>query len=194
LSNNLFWSLTGVLVKPVNSNLWAAYNNLFDSCVFGLGTSAVTNSGNNAYYNCTKQLNPTNASDITLSNAVSYASGPLGRFYQLTNSPLIDMGSCTADLAGLSDYTVTTNIVSGAQIREGNGTLDIGLHYVALDANGIPLDLNSDGMPDYWTAADSDGDGVNDFLELLQGRNPQVAGSVSDTNGVVNLRIYTPLK
>jgi hypothetical protein len=41
---------------------------------------------------------------------------------------------------------------------------------------------------------DTDGDGVNDDLEVLLGRNPLVAGTTNDVNGVVNLRLYTPLK
>lgn len=40
---------------------------------------------------------------------------------------------------------------------------------------------------------DLDGDGVSDYIEFLQGRNPLVPGAVSDTNGIVNLQIYTPL-
>jgi len=41
---------------------------------------------------------------------------------------------------------------------------------------------------------DSDGDGVSDFLEILLGRNPQIGGAVADTNNVIQLQIYTPLK
>ncbi len=41
---------------------------------------------------------------------------------------------------------------------------------------------------------DTDGDGVNDDLEVLLGRNPLVAGTTNDANNVVNLRLYTPLK
>ena len=40
---------------------------------------------------------------------------------------------------------------------------------------------------------DTDGDGVSDYVEWLQGRNP-LAGALPDTNAVVNLRVFTPLK
>ena len=42
--------------------------------------------------------------------------------------------------------------------------------------------------------ADTDGDGVSDYIEYLEGRNPLVVGAVSDTNGIVNLQVYTPLQ
>src|SRR5213592_1855658 len=45
-----------------------------------------------------------------------------------------------------------------------------------------------------WKVADTDGDGVNDYLEYLLGRNGVVAGVTNDVNGVINLRLYTPLK
>jgi hypothetical protein len=35
---------------------------------------------------------------------------------------------------------------------------------------------------------------LSDAIEYLQGRNPLVKGSVADTNGVVNLQVYTPLR
>jgi len=44
------------------------------------------------------------------------------------------------------------------------------------------------------SSSDRDGDGVSDAVEYLLGRNPLASGSVSDTNGVLNLQIYTPLK
>ena len=53
------------------------------------------------------------------------------------------------------------------------------------------LDVDGDGMRDGWelqyfgnlnqtAEGDNDGDGVSNFIEYLQGRNPTVAGSVSD--------------
>jgi hypothetical protein len=162
LSNNLFWSVTSLTLKPPTSTQWSIFNNEFDSCTLSF-QGAIT-SGNNAYWNCNKQLTPTNASDITLTNAIAYQSGPLGDFYQLTNSALINVGSCTADLAGLFHYTVTTNLVSGFEIKEANTPVDIGLHYVAVDSNGQPIDTDGDGVPDY--LADANGNGVLDFGEI----------------------------
>jgi hypothetical protein len=44
------------------------------------------------------------------------------------------------------------------------------------------------------TNFDADGDGVTDGLEFYQGRRLHAAGAVADTNNVINLQIYTPLK
>ncbi len=44
------------------------------------------------------------------------------------------------------------------------------------------------------TNPDTDGDGLNDYLEYIQGRNPRINGSVSDTNGLIRLQVYTPLE
>ena len=41
---------------------------------------------------------------------------------------------------------------------------------------------------------DTDGDGVGDAIEVLQGRNPRVAGSVSDTGGTLRFQVRTPLR
>ena len=65
------------------------------------------------------------------------------------------------------------------------------------------IDTDGDGLTDYWEAiwgtdqnsTDTDGDGVNDYVEVIQGRNPNdVNGAVSDTTGLVNLQVYTPLR
>jgi hypothetical protein len=67
------------------------------------------------------------------------------------------------------------------------------------------VDLDNDGLWDSWElswfgnlnqtgAGDYDGDGVSNHLEYLQGRNPTVAGTVSDSSTLINLRVHTPLK
>jgi hypothetical protein len=66
----------------------------------------------------------------------------------------------------------------------------------ATDTNGLvltspPVTLIVDTDP---TTGDRDGDGISDYDEWLQGRNPLVSGSVDDTNGIVNLRTFTPLR
>ncbi len=66
------------------------------------------------------------------------------------------------------------------------------------------LDADGDGMRDGWelqyfgnlnqTAdGDTDGDGVNNFIEYLQGRNP-IAGTAPDSGNQTQLTIFTPLK
>lgn len=65
------------------------------------------------------------------------------------------------------------------------------------------VDSDGDGLVDYWESrigtnpqsTDSDNDGVNDYVEMIQGRNPNDPnGAVPDTSGLVNLKVYTPLR
>jgi len=158
-SNSLFWNTPVTLQSYSNSNIWFLFNNDFDSCTISepgrRGVKLMTINGYNAYLNCSGQLYPTNANDIVLTNSLAYQSGPLGGFYQPTNSPLIHAGSTTADQVGLYHYTVMTN-----QVIESTNTVSIGYHYIAVDQYGNPLDSNSNGIPDY--IEDANGNGLVD--------------------------------
>jgi hypothetical protein len=48
-------------------------------------------------------------------------------------------------------------------VKETNTVVDIGFHYVAVDANGIPFDYDGDGVPDY--IEDVNGNGSIDSNE-----------------------------
>jgi hypothetical protein len=151
-SNNLFWN-GSFSIRPLgSSNYWAFFNNSFDHITisFGANPQNVVN-GYNAYIgdtNVTKRLNPVGGTDVIASN-ITYQTGPLGDFYQPTNTFLSNIGSVTADLAGLAYFTVTTN-----QVPETNSLVDIGYHYMTLDNTGTPVDSDADGVPD-WIDADS---------------------------------------
>ena len=108
----------------------------------------------------TNRLWPTSAFDIVTNATLAYQTGPLGAFYQPTNSPLINKGSTNANLLGLYHYTVLTNLVNGLEIKETNSIVDIGYHYVAADAYGNPFDTNSNGIPD--CVEDANGNGLWD--------------------------------
>jgi len=66
-------------------------------------------------------------------------------------------------------------------------------------------DADADGLADMWemryfgsltnqaAGDDYDGDGTDNLSELLQGRDP-TEGASPDTNGVVNLLVYTPME
>ena len=152
---------------------WAFRNNLFDSCLFDNEGDTITHS-HNAYLNCDNQLDPPNVSDITLSS-FTFTNGPLGNFYQVSTN-LINAGSQNATNAGLYHYTTQQS-----QVKETNTVVDIGLHYVAADGNGQPLDADSDGVPDF--VEDANGNGVVNSGET----DPQSATDVG-----LRIRITQP--
>lgn len=74
---------------------------------------------------------------------------------------------------------------------------------VRMSADG---DFDSDGMPNAWemqyglnlfdpndAQMDSDSDGVDNLTEYRQGRDP-TKGAVTDSGGLVNLNVFTPLE
>src|SRR5262249_27372818 len=80
-----------------------------------------------------------------------------------------------------------------------DGQPDVACWYVL----GEPTDSDGDWLSNAYellvsksspTSGDTDGDGVNDGVELLQGRNIRIPGIVSDTNNLIHLEVYTPLK
>ena len=187
LRNNLFRNCSLLFNNPTNDSPFEMKDNLFDTVDLAYGGAYVTNSYN-AYYNTTAQ----GSNSKTLA-AVDYQTGPLGNFYYPTNgtnlNSLRDAGSVTnAGLVGLYHYTTTTN-----QVREGSTPVDIGAHFVALNAAGNPVDSDNDGLPDYFENTsgtgvvgagetdylnpDTDYDGRNDYQEFLEGTNPLDANS-----------------
>ena len=166
-SNNLVWGTASVRLNPSGGTVWYAFNNDFDSTTIAM--SILTN-GYNAYLNSSGRLYPTNPHDIVSGSTLAYNSGWLGTFYQPTTSPLINMGSTTADQVGLFYFTTQTN-----QTFEGFSTVDIGFHYVAVNTNGIPFE-NQYGAYDYLGSPytnDTSGDGISDAWEESLGLNPQ---------------------
>ena len=194
----------------MNSGPWVFKNNLFDATIIVTNDVLVTNSFN-AYTTNIARLVPYGASNLVLSlSSVPFVPGPFGKYYLPTNgvaTNLFNAGSTNAHLLGFYHYTTTTN-----QVKEATTRLDLGFHYVAVNASGQPIDTDGDGLPDYledgngngsldtgetgWASgyADTDGDGVSDLLELLLGRNPTGAGATNDVGNLVNLRVFSPLK
>jgi archaellum component FlaF (FlaF/FlaG flagellin family) len=99
------------------------------------------------------------AHDLILTSSYNWESSWFGNYYLPTNSPLINAGDVTADQVGLYHFTTQTN-----QVPETNSIVDIGYHYVATDTNGVPLDTNGDGIPDY--LEDVNGNGLVDSGEI----------------------------
>jgi hypothetical protein len=123
------------------------------------GDTNITYCNFNAFLTNGSRLPILGTHDVTNLISYNWQSSWLGNYYLPTNSPLIDHGSTTADQIGLYHFTTQTN-----QVKETNSIVDIGYHYVAVDTNGIPIDTNGDGIPDY--LEDANGNGLVDSGEI----------------------------
>jgi hypothetical protein len=140
--------------EQYTTGTWAFQDNIFDSTNL-IQTANCVNDHNGYITNATR-LSPNATNDVLFAtNNVGYQSSWLGRYYLPTNSPFIDKGSFTnAALAGFYHYTTLTN-----QTKELTNRLDLGFHVVAVNTtNGVPIDTDGDGWPDYWE--DFNGNGV----------------------------------
>jgi hypothetical protein len=127
------------------------------------GDSFITNTNYsdfdyNAYTNASN-LFPVGCVHDQQSVTFNWQTGPLGTYYLPGGSVLVDAGDVTADLVGL--YHFTTQV--GSFTQEANSAVDIGYHYLAVDDNGVPLDTDGDGIPDY--LEDANGNGLVDSGE-----------------------------
>jgi len=136
-----------------NGDTWIFSDNAFDQVT--VSQSGDVQGKQNGYTTGTTRITATNANDIVTN--ITWYAGPLGLYYQATNSGFIDKGSTNANYVQLYQYTVTTNLVGGLEIKEGNTLVDFGFHYVAVDSNGNPIDTDGDGIPDYLEDANGNG-------------------------------------
>lgn len=182
--NNLFRGVSGSFSAPHRTVGWSFKDNLLDSCTLSNCLPNLTNNYN-AYFQSSSFYSTygTNLYDKVLTN-LAYQAGPLGPYYYATGQTgLIDVGSRNATNAGLYHFTTTTN-----QVKEGTSQVDIGFHYVAVDANGYLLDYDSDGLPDY--VEDSNGNGLPDSGET----NWTEPNSLYGLGSTLKLQVFTPLK
>ncbi len=160
--NNLFYGTTNANVTntTISIRYYPGYpshntneNNVFDGVTASLDGLV----GWNAYIHGATNIDYTNNHDIWTN--ITWQPGPLGSYYQPTNSPLLNNGSTNASNLGLFHYAVTTNNAVGDQ----NVCSRQSYHYVVVSTNGLPLDSNNDGVPDY--LEDANGDGTNNDTE-----------------------------
>jgi hypothetical protein len=172
---------------------FAPSNSIVQDVLFDSATISNWNGytgGFNAYVTNQTRLQPTKTTDILLSASPSYQVGPLGWYYQLTNSVLINADTnTTANQIGLYHFTMVTNLVSGIEIKETNSLVDVSYHYVASDANGNPADFDGDGIPDY--LEDTNGDGVFNTGDLSNWQSYNSPNGLTTSSPFI---IYTPLK
>ncbi len=129
LANNTFYG-GGLEMLPFGSWHAVVKDNFFDQTFIVDHSSSYTYTGGyNAYRYGQSRMQPTCTNDLVFSlGYVPYQAGPLGSYYQVTNSPLINRGSQTAAAADLANYTVLTNQAPDT------GTVDIGFHYATISA------------------------------------------------------------
>jgi hypothetical protein len=137
----------------------------------------------NAFLTGSNRTNPQGGNDKVVTN-FNWQTSWLGNYYLPTNSPLINAGSVTnAALASLYHFTTQAN-----QVKETNSPVDIGYHYVAVDASGKAIDTDGDGVPDY--LEDLNGNGVYD--SVLGESDWHTYNSASGLS--TPFTIFTPLK
>jgi hypothetical protein len=204
LTNNLFhgvlWSDDSTS-KPVNArnnlllrgpglftpttSAFVFNDNLLDGSTL-YNVSASLTHDHNAFYQSTNFYSTfgTNANEQILAT-LNYESWLDWDFYQPTNSSLIDAGSTNAHLLGLYHYTTTSGT---NQLKETNGMVDIGIHAVALNGEGKPVDSDGDGIFDY--IEDSNGNGQHDTGET----DWEMYDSQLGIGSGPGLILFTPLK
>jgi hypothetical protein len=197
LRNNLFWGGYVGFTYYTAQWPWAVHENLFDGASLaegGAGTIPMPVT-HNAYTAGVTLL--AGSKDHLKGMTSGYASGPLGEYYYPESGAwptlvnLRDKGSRAAGAAGLYYYTTRPG-----QSPESSSVVDIGFHYLAVDASGRVLDSDGDGLEDYleddngngtidaWEssplAGDSDADGLSDAQEARFGLNARLADSDGD--------------
>lgn len=167
------------------TNLYVTLTNVpygsYDIYVYGHGDSNELNSTINLQAGWA-DYGTTNTTDSADWNTNAWVEGaqyvvfrdvliPSGQNVQIT------VGTNSAGLAILNGFQLVSKTLDPMQDTDGDGLTD--------------LDELQRGTNPY--AVDTDGDGVSDYDEVRQGRNP-LKGAVADTNGQVNLQVFTPLR
>ena len=178
--NNLFRGGDWFVLQPIPASAgnWVFEDNLFDKVDFIQDTASPLDFDYNGYWPKlasellwsgydASQLLPTTtgdgftdaANEKVLPSAPLYQIGPFGNFYLPTNTALYGAGSRTPANAGLYHYTTRLD-----QVKEGSEpaghNVNIGVHYVAANNYGLPMDSDGDGIPDY--VEDANGNGLWD--------------------------------
>jgi hypothetical protein len=172
-----------LILSPSSSGTWNFTETLFDQTpITQSGANGAISGNYNGYISGSSRLSPNGANDLVFPSVV-FSQGPLGSYYLPVGSPLIDAfgPSRTAAADGLYHYTTLVS-----QAKEAITPLDLGLHYIALDPNGVPQDANGDGIPDY--IQDANGNGVVD-----PGESSWLV-SINGLSAASPLMVFTPLK
>ena len=189
--NNLFRGGRLILepVYPTSAGNWTFMDNLFDQVYFWQDTDIPLDCHHNAYW----PINPAwwgentlyaepsaGTGEQTLTSPPPYQPGPLGDYYLPNTTPLYHAGSRTAAAAGLYHYTTCPD-----QTKEGtNQMVNIGLHYVAT-TNGLPIDTDGDGIPDFVENWHGDGSYTNHTDDETDWQTAYTATGVYDPTNTI---------
>jgi hypothetical protein len=182
--NNLFKNGSASFLYNTNTITWTVRDNLFDS-------DALSKNGTfSASYNAFRSgLTNLGGSSNIVGLTLDFVSGPLGSYYYPTSggnlSQLINVGSRNATNATL--YHFTTLAATGT--KETNSVVDLGFHYVGVNANNAPIDSDDDTIPDY--LEDRNGNGVMSAGET----DWEITyNSLNGLSGLTGLQTFTPLR
>jgi hypothetical protein len=236
LTNNLFFRVTSALGASDANVTVFAYNNLFiggtlalnaygsyynsswkiKDCVFDKTSLSQTVYGlsgasHNGYVSGFSRLAPQQSDQVV--SSIAYTSEQPTKFFVSTPSSFENYGSRTPGEAGLFHFTIRSD-----QQKDNTGAVDIGLHYIALTAEGVPFDFDQDTLADYledttgngiygpgdlsnYQNPDTDGDGLPDAYEYLQTHTSTTVADTgttgtsdaykdSDSDGLLNQEEY----
>jgi hypothetical protein len=158
---NCTWHGGNLGLTPWSTSVPASVKNCaFDGTIIDVNADDLVNPDfdYNAFTNDMTRFPTGGGHDVGVGDTFNWQTSWLGNYYLPTNSPLIDTGSTSANLLGLYHFTTQTN-----QVKETDSIVDIGYHYVAVNANGNPIDTDVDGVPDY--LEDANGNGLLDSGE-----------------------------
>jgi hypothetical protein len=136
-------------------------NCAFDGTIIDVNAADLINPGfdYNAFTNGMTRFPTGGAHDVNVGDSFNWQASWLGNYYLPYGSNLKDANTLiTANQVGLYHYTTQVD-----QTKEGTSPLDIGYHYIAVNANGNPIDTDGDGVPDY--LEDANGNGLVDSGE-----------------------------
>ncbi|HXC34898.1 MAG TPA: LamG-like jellyroll fold domain-containing protein [Candidatus Acidoferrales bacterium] len=113
--------------------------------------------------------------------------------YSATNSLLYLDGQLASSRSGVTSYPDQQSRANGFSIgSDHQGNNQAKGEFDELETFTYPL--SAAAISTNYTQVDPTGAGPIDYIGYLEGRNPLVHGaSAPDTNGIVNLQIYTPL-
>ena len=167
---------------------WELNDNLYDGVSFtltptnGVGMPA----GYNGFIGAT---GPSGWSNNKNSLSRDFVAGPLGEYYYPPSGGAPSLASLinadttrTPGSVGLYHYTT----VATAGSKETTTVLDIGFHYVGVNAVGQPLDTDGDGLPDYLEDRNGNGSAGTGETDWQTSQN--------GTTGQPGLQVFSPLE